>query len=1189
MTLRRPLSAVLAVCSLNVLALFPAGSALPGGGTIPALPDVVSPDVYALAGQKVQPNLALAREIRTTLADPALAPETRLLAAVDVALRARADAIPDTAGSPLPGLIARERENLQLAERLLVHADGASEEGFAAAVAAAKETLITQARALDSDASPLLPHTSHALPSEAILDLLRRFPHTPSPKGLSGIGALDQLEPSLRDAITSLVDAFAAYDDATRSAFRDANLGARESSLLPGSASPAPAEFRVQLAPVLLARLALLDAAVRLEQAVAQSERNDGSLPPPLLLPPALAIDVSKADNVYRDDVALLVDAGGDDIYLNNAGGSNLHGGLCAIDVNGAALVDLKGDDQYPGIRGCGARGGAFGGAGLLLDAAGDDTYGGAPSEQARGPAFGLPAETVDALTPSQPGETSSAEEARFLVGFADPTLAPAPGDIYAGARVVSVNPALRFFVVEPDDVESFPARVGQDPNVRYVERDGPVHVLMEPNDPLFSQQYAPVQVRATKAWDVSVGAPTRTICVADTGVMATHEDLQGPRLLGGFDFINGDADAADDNGHGTHVTGIAAATTGNGIGIAGIAQAGILVAKVLDASGRGTFQAAADGIQWCADQGAHVISMSFGSSVRSQAIADAVVHAWNRGALLVAAAGNAGCFDCIRYPAAFPEVIAVTCTTPDRTLCSFSSHGRKAELAAPGLSVLSTYSKGPDYVTGSGTSMSAPHVSGAAALVWANAPHLTNAQLRQLLRDTAQGLGALGCDARLGHGIVDVKAALDAALAGAEREFRGREDCVADLWGVNGGARSAGAGFLLDAAGDDRYQAGWGGANGGGYQLGMGFLLDAKGDDVYAAGNSGTNGGGEFGQGVLVDLAGDDVYTAGTRGTNGGGVIQGAGFLVDASGADTYTAADGKRGETFGKNGGAFSIATGFLLDRSGDDTYAGGSDATNGGGDTLAIGLLVDVEGNDVYLAGGRAANGGGTDDGTGFLVDGAGADRYVAGSVGTNGGYSQWAVADGVGSGFLLDVGGDDTYSAGYLGVNGGGYALAPLPDSTELSSGFLLDMEGNDRYVALALGVNGGGYTATGFLADVAGSDEYTAQGGATNGGGALSGTGALVDDAGDDLYQGGLFAANGGSGYSGSGLLYDGKGDDRYEASWGGVNGGVYNVGTALLLDAGGSDSYQDDDGGTGEDRTVLPKGTVGAQVDFQAA
>jgi thermitase len=353
----------------------------------------------------------------------------------------------------------------------------------------------------------------------------------------------------------------------------------------------------------------------------------------------------------------------------------------------------------------------------------------------------------------------------RFIVGFADAV--PAHGSTWQGARVVDATPPLRFVVVESYERERFAARAQAQAGVRYVALDGPVHGL-EAWDPLAGQQYGLAQIGAFGAWNVTTGTGA-SICVVDTGVRHTHEDLVGGRYRGGWDFVNADADPWDDHGHGTHVAGIAAATTGNGLGIAGVAQADVYAVKVLNRFNTGTWSNVANGILWCANEapGRTVINLSLGGSNPPQALSDAIDHARAAGKLLVAASGNGGCLNCVLWPAKHPDVVAVTCTNATEAACSLSSRGPEATLAAPGAGILSLDVTADDaYRTMTGTSMSAPHASGVAALVWSHWPDLTALEVEHRLLAAAHDLGPSGHDDAYGHGRVDAPCALTCAVA---------------------------------------------------------------------------------------------------------------------------------------------------------------------------------------------------------------------------------------------------------------------------------------------------------------------------------------------------------------------------------------------------------------------------------------
>jgi subtilisin family serine protease len=153
---------------------------------------------------------------------------------------------------------------------------------------------------------------------------------------------------------------------------------------------------------------------------------------------------------------------------------------------------------------------------------------------------------------------------------------------------------------------------------------------------------------------------------------------------------------------------------------------------KVLSSSGSGSLDAVARGITWAADNGAHILSLSLGGAGGSQQLQDAVNYAWNRGCLVVVAAGNGGSSS-PQYPAYYTNCIAVAATDSSDRLASFSQYGSWVDIAAPGVGILSTIPNNR-YASYDGTSMACPHVAGAAAVLWSHNPSLTNAQLRSAL-----------------------------------------------------------------------------------------------------------------------------------------------------------------------------------------------------------------------------------------------------------------------------------------------------------------------------------------------------------------------------------------------------------------------------------------------------------------------
>ena len=290
--------------------------------------------------------------------------------------------------------------------------------------------------------------------------------------------------------------------------------------------------------------------------------------------------------------------------------------------------------------------------------------------------------------------------------------------------------------------------------------------------DPQTAGQYSLNRMRVRDAWRRSTGG-SNLIAVLDTGVQPTHPDLNG-RVAKGYDFVNNDTNAADDNGHGTWVAGIIAANANDGYGIAGISWTDrILPVKIMNGSGTGSTADLAAGIIWAADKGADVINMSVGGFPYSQAIQDAVNHAWSKGAVLIGAAGNNARNE-IFYPASYENVVSVSATQPEDEFSRWSSYGPKVDVSAPGSSVLTTNCTAgacPNRDWGahtyiSGTSFATPNVSGVVALIRARYPSYTPAQVVSRLQGTVDDLGYAGRDDRYGLGRVNALRALGASVS---------------------------------------------------------------------------------------------------------------------------------------------------------------------------------------------------------------------------------------------------------------------------------------------------------------------------------------------------------------------------------------------------------------------------------------
>jgi thermitase len=301
-------------------------------------------------------------------------------------------------------------------------------------------------------------------------------------------------------------------------------------------------------------------------------------------------------------------------------------------------------------------------------------------------------------------------------------------------------------------------SRLRADPAVASAAPERYLRPSLIPNDPGYTSIGWPyAQIGLANAWDATTGQSSVVIAVLDTGLDFSQPD-RPQSLAPGYDFINNDADPADDLGHGTDVSGVLAAPLGNGIGAAGVCPGcTIMPVKVVSgATGLAPASAVDNGIVWATDHGADVINISLAFTTYDQLMQDAVSYATSRGVIVVAGAGNDGSTNPM-YPASLSGVIGVAATEQDDTLASYSTHGSQLKLAAPGCFYTSKF--GGSYGMACGTSIASPIVAGTAGLILSFNPSLTRTQVENALTSTADG--ALGLDVHYGR--VDAFAALQA------------------------------------------------------------------------------------------------------------------------------------------------------------------------------------------------------------------------------------------------------------------------------------------------------------------------------------------------------------------------------------------------------------------------------------------
>lgn len=278
------------------------------------------------------------------------------------------------------------------------------------------------------------------------------------------------------------------------------------------------------------------------------------------------------------------------------------------------------------------------------------------------------------------------------------------------------------------------------------------------PNDPLWSSSWSLTKTHAVSAWTLTTGSPQAIVAVLDTGVDLSHPDLAGS-FVQGHDFVNGDGDPSDDHGHGTLVAGVVAARANNGLGGVGACSGcSLMPVKVISANGSGSASDISAGIRWAADNGADVINMSFTLSGADDGVRGAIEHAQQLGAVVVAAAGNAGTADAT-FPSSYPGVVSVAGSDSSDARYDWSNFGGWVHVAAPGCNV--STGAGAVYGEFCGTSSATAFVSGLVGLGRSLVTERPSAELVQKLTSSATPV-----DGFVAAGRVDADAFLNSLRA---------------------------------------------------------------------------------------------------------------------------------------------------------------------------------------------------------------------------------------------------------------------------------------------------------------------------------------------------------------------------------------------------------------------------------------
>ncbi|SOE23353.1 Serine protease, subtilisin family [Spirosomataceae bacterium TFI 002] len=319
-----------------------------------------------------------------------------------------------------------------------------------------------------------------------------------------------------------------------------------------------------------------------------------------------------------------------------------------------------------------------------------------------------------------------------------------------------------RIKIKDGGDLLPLIAALKDNPAVEYAELVRKRAIIANPNDPSFGSQWFLNKVKAPQAWDVNPGSATIKIAVVDNAIDTNHPDLAG-NMLAGRDVADDDNNPNPPNAtfdHGTHVAGILSAVTNNSVGIAAAANNRVKIIPVKatrNTSNNRYIDEGFKGIRWAADNGADIISLSWGGGGYSQTEQDVITYAYNKGILVIAAAGNDN-NEIASYPAAYDHVISVAALDDTDTKSSFSTFGSTVDISAPGRSILSTLPYNT-YGSFNGTSMATPLVASCAGYLLSCFPTLSPDSIETILKFTADKIEALNpsYEGKLGAGRVNL------------------------------------------------------------------------------------------------------------------------------------------------------------------------------------------------------------------------------------------------------------------------------------------------------------------------------------------------------------------------------------------------------------------------------------------------